>query len=281
MKLSAFQSDSTNVPQCQDLLNQLRRDLKVRSSAQRAGAVLRMFPFCSTEDPPDCNRIEANRLSHQPVPDGESDLYSPRDRRDRGDGHAHQALCRSRLGYAAGRLHDQNEAAKTRRILDVGIPRLLWALLATAFSRPRTFARALAESWRLGRQSDRGAVIHLAYLAEACVLRTWTQSDEIAHLHAHFGSNSAAVALLCRLLGGPRATASRCTVLRNSIVRHHSDCEPRSGTRRLLSAFQRMVAANFGVGPNFAIGPKSTLCTAASMGIFSDHPEAPRPGRRG
>ena len=34
---------------------------------------------------------------------------------------------------------DQNEAAKTRRILDVGIPRLLWALLATAVSRPRTF----------------------------------------------------------------------------------------------------------------------------------------------
>jgi colanic acid/amylovoran biosynthesis glycosyltransferase len=98
---------------------------------------------------------------------------------------------------------DQNEAAQTRRILDVGMPRLLWALLATAFSRPRKFARALAESWRLGRQSNRGAVIHLAYLAEACVLRAWTQSDAIAHLHVHFGSNSAAVGLLCRLLGGP------------------------------------------------------------------------------
>ena len=100
-------------------------------------------------------------------------------------------------------LDDQSEAAKTRRILDVGIPRLLWALLATVVSRPRKFARALAESWRLGRQSDRGVVIHFAYLAEACVLRAWTQSDSIAHLHVHFGSNSATVALLCRLLGGP------------------------------------------------------------------------------
>jgi colanic acid/amylovoran biosynthesis glycosyltransferase len=98
---------------------------------------------------------------------------------------------------------DQSEAAKTRRILDVGIPRLLRALLATVVSRPRKFARALAESWRLGRQSDRGVVIHFAYLAEACVLRTWTQSDSIDHLHVHFGSNSATVALLCRLLGGP------------------------------------------------------------------------------
>ena len=100
-------------------------------------------------------------------------------------------------------LDDQSEAAKTRRILDVGIPRLLWALLATVVSRPRKFARALAESLRLGRQSDRGVVIHFAYLAEACVLRAWTQSDSIAHLHVHFGSNSATVAPLCRLLGGP------------------------------------------------------------------------------
>ncbi len=70
---------------------------------------------------------------------------------------------------------DQSEAAKTRHIVDVGIPRLLWALLATVVSRPRKFARALAESWRLGRQSDRGVVIHFAYLAEACVLRAVDQ----------------------------------------------------------------------------------------------------------
>ena len=59
------------------------------------------------------------------------------------------------------------------------------------------------EASRLARKSERGTVIHLIYLAEACILRRWTQQDHIAHLHVHFGSNSTTVAMLCRLLGGP------------------------------------------------------------------------------
>jgi colanic acid/amylovoran biosynthesis glycosyltransferase len=98
---------------------------------------------------------------------------------------------------------DRLEAAKTRRILDAGMLQLLWALVATALSRPRQFAQAWAMARRLGRNSDRGVLIHVIYLAEACLLRRWTSRDSIAHLHVHFGSNSAAVALLCRLLGGP------------------------------------------------------------------------------
>ena len=58
-------------------------------------------------------------------------------------------------------------------------------------------------TWRLARASDRGLLVHVAYLAEACVLRQWTRRDEIGHLHVHFGTNSTAVALLCRVLGGP------------------------------------------------------------------------------
>jgi colanic acid/amylovoran biosynthesis glycosyltransferase len=98
---------------------------------------------------------------------------------------------------------DIAEAARTRRILDVGLLRLLSALVATAFTCTRGFARALAATWRLGRLSDRGVMIHLIYLVEACVLCNWTTRDQIEHLHVHFGTNSAAVAMLCRLLGGP------------------------------------------------------------------------------
>jgi len=98
---------------------------------------------------------------------------------------------------------DIAEASRTRRILDVGILRLLSALVAAAFTRSRAFGRALSASWRLGRLSDRGLMIHLVYLAEACVLCNWATRDHIEHLHAHFGTNSAAVAMLCRLLGGP------------------------------------------------------------------------------
>jgi colanic acid/amylovoran biosynthesis glycosyltransferase len=98
---------------------------------------------------------------------------------------------------------DVAEAARTRRILDVGSFRLLSALVGASLSAPRRFARALSEVWRLGRNSERGVLIHLIYLAEASVLRKWTQQDHIEHLHVHFGSNSTAVAMLCRLLGGP------------------------------------------------------------------------------
>lgn len=98
---------------------------------------------------------------------------------------------------------DQAEAAKTRRILDGGIGGLLLAWFATALRSPCRFARAMAAAMRLGGKSERGVAIHLVYLAEACVLCSWTKADRIDHLHAHFGTNSAAVALLCRLLGGP------------------------------------------------------------------------------
>ena len=98
---------------------------------------------------------------------------------------------------------DIAEAARTRRILDVGTLQLLSAFVAGAFTRTRGFVRALAATWRLGRLSDRGVMIHLIYLVEACVLCNWTTRDHIDHLHVHFGTNSAAVAMLCRLLGGP------------------------------------------------------------------------------
>ena len=98
---------------------------------------------------------------------------------------------------------DRVEAEKTRRILDGGSGQLLTATLKFVFRRPRRFVRAMAAALRLGRKSERGVLIHLVYLAEACVLCGWMQRDRIDHLHVHFGTNSTAVAMLCRLLGGP------------------------------------------------------------------------------
>ena len=43
----------------------------------------------------------------------------------------------------------------------------------------------------------------MIYLAEACVLRRWFEDAEIDHVHAHFATNAATAALLCRTLGGP------------------------------------------------------------------------------
>lgn len=98
---------------------------------------------------------------------------------------------------------DRSEHARTRVVLDVGLLRLGVALASAALRRPRAFARALVLALRVGRGSDRGLLRHLAYLAEAAVLERWLRADGAEHLHAHFGTNSAAVAMLCRALGGP------------------------------------------------------------------------------
>jgi len=98
---------------------------------------------------------------------------------------------------------DRREAARTRVVLAVGMPGHAWALTATAARHPIAFLRALRETARLVLSAGR-PIRHAAYLAEACVLARWLRRAGVDHLHAHFGTNSAAVAMLCRMLGGPR-----------------------------------------------------------------------------
>lgn len=98
---------------------------------------------------------------------------------------------------------DQTEFEKTRRLLDSGPVGLLGALASTAVTRPIRFVRAIRAAWKMGRRSERGLRYHLIYLTEACLLRQWAERDGVDHFHVHFGTNSATVALLCRVLGGP------------------------------------------------------------------------------
>jgi len=95
------------------------------------------------------------------------------------------------------------EAGKTRYVLRSGAIGLLMSLALVVVSRP---LRALSTAWasiRLGMNSDRGVLIHLAYLVEACVVYRWCRSLGIAHIHAHFATNATTVAMFCRMLGGP------------------------------------------------------------------------------
>ncbi len=98
---------------------------------------------------------------------------------------------------------DIAEQERTRVVLDVGAFGLLTDLLRMLFTQPGAFFQALKLTMRCARRGDRGLLLHLIYLAEACVLVKWFAASHIEHVHAHFGTNSTTVAMLCRALGGP------------------------------------------------------------------------------
>lgn len=99
---------------------------------------------------------------------------------------------------------DMAEREKTTPLLGRGKLRFATAVANVARRSPRKFAAALALARRNGATADRGGVpMQMAYLAEAAVLLGKLRQHPVDHLHAHFGTNSAAVAMFCRVLGGP------------------------------------------------------------------------------
>jgi glycosyltransferase involved in cell wall biosynthesis len=105
-----------------------------------------------------------------------------------------------------GQLVEPRDAAEQARVhyLLSGTPcRLMMALAAELLRNPAGFLRSLGPWAQLVRNSRGGLVRHVAYLLEACRFRQRTAALGVDHVHAHFGTNAAAVAMLSRLMGGP------------------------------------------------------------------------------
>ncbi|MHA7836088.1 MAG: glycosyltransferase [bacterium] len=100
-------------------------------------------------------------------------------------------------------IEDQEEQEKTYAVLDRGWAGMLADVVRCAVRRPAVFVATAFQTLRFGLSSHRGAARHLVYLAEACVLRRELHQKEIEHVHVHFGTNAAMVALLLHRLGGP------------------------------------------------------------------------------
>jgi glycosyltransferase involved in cell wall biosynthesis len=98
---------------------------------------------------------------------------------------------------------DIEERARTRYVLEGGALPLVGAVVATIVRAPSRFMRALASALRMSRRSPRPWPYHLVYLAEAAWLCRQLRVAGVSHLHAHFGTNGAEIALLGRELGGP------------------------------------------------------------------------------
>ena len=98
---------------------------------------------------------------------------------------------------------DQAEQHRTRYLLAGGATAMALALVRVAASKPRRFVLAAKLAWNCSKGSDRPFWVHLAYLAQACIALQWAKEARVSHVHAHFGTNPAEVAMLLAELGGP------------------------------------------------------------------------------
>ena len=104
---------------------------------------------------------------------------------------------------------DLAEDDRTEHLLRAGAGPILIAAFGWMVRHPGQTLTALRQALRCGRAGAGGGpgtggwLRHLVYLAEAACLARRCASLQITHLHAHFGTNSATVALLCQTLGGP------------------------------------------------------------------------------
>ncbi len=127
---------------------------------------------------------------------------------------------------------DHAEKAQTRYVLKDGLGPLAAAVVTNVLRRPGAVWTALKAALAMSRRSVRSWPYHLIWLAHACRLRLWLEGENVSHLHAHFGTNSADVAHLLRLLGGPSY----------SFTVHGAD---ESDNARVLSFPRKTAAARF------------------------------------
>jgi glycosyltransferase involved in cell wall biosynthesis len=105
---------------------------------------------------------------------------------------------------------DLAEDDRTEHVLQNGLGAVAGMALRWGLARPKQLARAFAAAMRAGRRGagqtpgTGGRLRQMVYLIEAAYIAQRCHALGIQHLHAHFGTNSAAVAMLAHLLGGPR-----------------------------------------------------------------------------
>lgn len=105
---------------------------------------------------------------------------------------------------------DLAEDDQTEHVLKLGLTALIWPALVWMAARPAMALAAVRLAWRCGRAGAGGSagtggpLRHMVYLLEAAYVAQRCNVLSVHHLHAHFGTNSATVAMLAQALGGPR-----------------------------------------------------------------------------
>lgn len=97
---------------------------------------------------------------------------------------------------------DRAEQKATSYVLERGLASVLASTVQVAVRAPGRFAKALGEVWALTRRGGTSLARNLVYLAEACRVAQVARAQAVDHLHAHFGTNPAAVVMLAGALSG-------------------------------------------------------------------------------
>jgi colanic acid/amylovoran biosynthesis glycosyltransferase len=98
---------------------------------------------------------------------------------------------------------DTREMGKTHYIMGRSAFRLIRSFLLVAMLHWRGLAAAAAATLSLSMAARGNRLRPFGYLVQAAYLFQQAQRAGITHIHAHFSTNATAVAMLCRLLGGP------------------------------------------------------------------------------
>jgi colanic acid/amylovoran biosynthesis glycosyltransferase len=99
-------------------------------------------------------------------------------------------------------IEDKSEEKRTRYILKSGVGEIVRCFVVALLTQPLALGRTIHEAVKMGAHSDRGIFRHLIYVAEAAVLANWCRRDAIQLVHAHFGTNPAAIAMFAWQLSG-------------------------------------------------------------------------------
>lgn len=98
---------------------------------------------------------------------------------------------------------DKLELEQTCYLLDQGPAGLISAFIREALSNPKSMFYAIRTVVSMMMVARGKRAVQLIYLLEASVLKRKAIEEKIDHFHTHFSTNSASVALLSNLLGGP------------------------------------------------------------------------------
>ena len=98
---------------------------------------------------------------------------------------------------------DRQEQEKTQYVLRTGLRGILLPWLLGLLRSPLKMYAAFRLAIRVSRQTDGRLLHHLVCVAEASRILNWIVRSRTRHLHAHFGTNSAEIAMQIHVQGKP------------------------------------------------------------------------------